>query len=105
MQQAGVALHALVLGTEDFGNFTARERAVVLGTGTRETGGQYIQLLTESGVRPALRKLARQLSSQYKVVYSRPESLIPAGEDGGDLAPNGSDDARNAGARTGGRLR
>ena len=77
LQQAGVALHALVLGTEDFGNFTARERAVVLGAGTRETGGQYIQLLTESGVRPALRKLARQLSSQYKVVYSRPESLIP----------------------------
>ena len=34
-------------------------------------------LLTESGVVQALRKLARQLSSQYKVVYSRPESLIP----------------------------
>ena len=77
LQQASVALHALVLGMEDFGDVAARERAVVLGAGTRETGGQYVPLLTESGVGQALRKLARQLSSQYKVVYSRPESLIP----------------------------
>ena len=77
LQQAGVALHALVIGLEDYGTVAARERAVVLDMGTRQTGGQYVTLLTESGVRQALRKLARQLSSQYKVVYSRPESLIP----------------------------
>ena len=77
LQQAGVLLHALVIGVVDYDTVPARERAVVLDAGTRETGGQYVTLLTESGVVQALRKLARQLSSQYKVVYSRPESLIP----------------------------
>jgi hypothetical protein len=60
-----------------FGTVPGRERAVVLEAGTRETGGQHIPLLATSAVKPALQKLARQLSSQYKVVYSRPESLIP----------------------------
>ena len=77
IQQAGAALQALVIGQPDFGTVPGRERAVVLGAGTRETGGQHVTLLTESAVKPALRKLARQLSSQYKVVYSRPQSLIP----------------------------
>ena len=77
VRQAGAALEALVIGHSDFGTVPGRERAVVLDAGTRETGGQHVTLLTESAVRPALQKLARQLSSQYKVVYSRPESLIP----------------------------
>ena len=34
-------------------------------------------LLAETAVEQALLKLARELSSQYKVVYGRPESLIP----------------------------
>ena len=49
----------------------------MLDEGTRETGGQYVTLLTESALDPGLQKLARQLSSQYKVVYGRPDSLIP----------------------------
>ena len=77
IQQAGAALQALVMGPLDFGSVPARERAVVLDAGTRETGGRHVMLLTASAVRPALQKLARQLSSQYKVVYSRPQSLIP----------------------------
>ena len=77
LQQAGVALHALVIGVADYDTVPARERGVVLDAGSRETGGQYVTLLTESGMRQALRKLARQLSAQYKIVYSRPESLIP----------------------------
>ena len=77
LRQAGVALHALVIGEVDFASIPERERAVVLHAGARETGGQHVTLLTEFAVKPALQKLARQLSSQYKVVYSRPESLIP----------------------------
>ena len=34
-------------------------------------------MLTESAIDQALQKIARELSSQYKVVYGRPESLIP----------------------------
>ena len=54
------------------------ERNFVLDLGTKETGGQRVTLLADSAVIPALAKLARELSSQYKVVYGRPESLIPS---------------------------
>ena len=77
LHQAGVALHAIVVGVLGFDSVPERERAVVLDAGTRETGGQHVTLLTDSAVEQALRKLARQLSSQYKVVYGRPQSLIP----------------------------
>jgi hypothetical protein len=77
VQQAGASLQPFVLGHSDFGTVPGRERAVVLNAGSRDTGGQYVPLLIATAVKPALQKLARQLSSQYKVVYSRPVSLIP----------------------------
>ncbi len=77
LQQAGVALHAIVIGVLDFTSIPERERALVLDVGTRDTGGQHVTLLIDSAVEQALQKLARQLSSQYKVVYGRPDSLIP----------------------------
>ena len=77
LQQAGVALHAIVIGVLDFTSIPERERALVLDTGTRDTGGQHVTLLVDSAIDQALQKVARQLSSQYKVVYGRPESLIP----------------------------
>ena len=77
LQQAGVALHAIVIGVLDFTSIPERERALVLDVGTRDTGGQHVTLLVDSAVDQALQKLARQLSSQYKVVYGRPDSLIP----------------------------
>jgi len=77
MQDAGVSLHAIVLGVLDFDTTEERERGLVMDDGTRQTGGEHVTLLTEMAVEQALAKLARQLSSQYKVVYGRPESLIP----------------------------
>ena len=76
-REAGVTLTAIVVGELNFVSNEERERALVLDQGTRETGGQYVTLLTESALVPGLQKLARQLSSQYKVVYGRPDSLIP----------------------------
>ena len=76
-REAGVTLTAIVVGELNFVSIEERERALVLDQGTRETGGQYVTLLTESALVPGLQKLARQLSSQYKVVYGRPDSLIP----------------------------
>ena len=77
MQQAGVSLQAIVVGILDFTSTEDRERALLLDQGTRDTGGQFATLLTESALVPGLQKLARQLSSQYKVVYGRPDSLVP----------------------------
>ncbi|HEY5619064.1 MAG TPA: VWA domain-containing protein [Vicinamibacterales bacterium] len=77
VRQAGASLHAIVVGTLDLGTTEERERALTLDEGTRTTGGQHVTLLAESAVEQALLKLARELSAQYKVVYGRPESLIP----------------------------
>ena len=80
MRDAGVALNAIVIGVLDFDTTEERERGLVMDDGTEQTGGEHVTLLTEMAVEQALAKLARQLSSQYKVVYGRPESLIPPEE-------------------------
>jgi VWFA-related protein len=77
VKNAGAGLHAIVVGNLAVGTTEERERAMVLDAGTRETGGQHVTLFAESAVEQALQRLARELSSQYKVVYGRPESLIP----------------------------
>lgn len=77
VKNAEAALHAVVVGTLPVSSTAERERAIVLDAGTRETGGQHVTLLADSAVEQALQRLARELSSQYKVVYGRPESLIP----------------------------
>jgi VWFA-related protein len=78
LRRVDAAMHAVTIGTfsytEEHG---IRERSFLLGTGPQQSGGQQITLLSPHGVDPALQKLARELSSQYKVVYGRPESLIP----------------------------
>ena len=63
------------------GSTEERERALSIDQGSRETGGQHVTLLAETAIEQALLKLARELSSQYKVVYGRPESLIPPAPD------------------------
>jgi VWFA-related protein len=78
VKSASVSLHAITVGSFSvMGDQAGRERAYVLDQGTRDTGGQRVTLLSPMGLNTALDKLARELSSQYKVVYSRPESLIP----------------------------
>ncbi len=78
LKMANASLHAVTVGSfTNLSDQAARERAYVLDQGTRDTGGQRVTLLSPMGLNTALDKLARELSSQYKVVYGRPESLIP----------------------------
>lgn len=78
MKSVDAQFHAVTVGTMPPGSDTVtRERSFVLQLGTKETGGQRILLLSPMGLDNALGKLARELRSQYKVVYNRPESLIP----------------------------
>ena len=78
VKRAGAAIHAVTVG-----NFVSsdtdelRNRARMLAEGTKDTGGQRVNLLTPMAVQQTLARLGRELSSQYKVVYGRPESLIP----------------------------
>ena len=77
VKKAGAAIHAVTVG--DFNSIDheeLRNRGRVLAE-TKDTGGQRVNLLTPMAVQSSLERLARELSSQYKVVYGRPDSLIP----------------------------
>lgn len=78
LRDARTALHMVGIGvfqhSEEHG---LRERSLLLDAGPNESGGQRIALLNPTGLDKALEKLARELSSQYKVVYGRPQSIIP----------------------------
>lgn len=76
--RSGAGLHALTVGTFSISDDDGiRNRALALDEGTRASGGQRVTLLSTSAVPAALDKLAAELTSQYKVVYGRPDSLIP----------------------------
>ena len=78
LKDSGSAFYAFMLGQPDTSlSIESRERAIALDEGTRLTGGAYEQVLTSLGLLPKLKQLADQLTHQYKVTYSRPESLIP----------------------------
>jgi len=78
MAEAGAQLHLVGVGrflhSEEH---STRERSFLLTEGPQGTGGSTTTILASTGLDQALQRLARELSSQYKVVYSRPESLIP----------------------------
>jgi len=78
VKKAGAAIHAVTIGTfMSSDTDELRNRARILAEGTKDTGGQRVNLLTPMAVQSSLERLARELSSQYKVVYGHPESLIP----------------------------
>jgi hypothetical protein len=78
MKGIGAAFYMLALGQPDTSlSIESRERAAVYDEGTRVTGGYQEQLLTGMALGPKLLQLADQLKHQYKLTYSRPESLIP----------------------------
>jgi hypothetical protein len=78
LSDAGAGFHVITVGTFPVSNDDpTRNREFFLGEAVRMTGGQRISLLSASAVSAALESLGRELATQYKVVYSRPESLIP----------------------------
>jgi Mg-chelatase subunit ChlD len=78
IKRAGAALHIVGIGrfihSEEHG---IRERSFLLTEGPIASGGELTTLLSPMGLEQAMLRLARDLSSQYKVVYGRPESLVP----------------------------
>ena len=54
-----------------------REREVTLSEGAAQTGGRREDLLTSMSLPDKLNALARELKSQYRVVYSRPDTRTP----------------------------
>jgi VWFA-related protein len=79
LRKARTAVHMMTIGQFPHSEEPqgTRERSLLLDLGPKESGGQRISLLSAHGLDPALQRLARELLSQYKVTYGRPESLIP----------------------------
>jgi VWFA-related protein len=78
LTRAHVPMYAVTVGQFYYSDeHDTRERVFLLDEGPRESGGTRIPLVSANGIEPALLKIGRELKAQYKVVYSRPESLIP----------------------------
>ena len=78
LKKAQAALHLVTIGT--FAADTehaARERVFFIAQAPEATGGQHLTMLAPNGLAANLEKIARELSSQYKVVYARPQTLVP----------------------------
>jgi VWFA-related protein len=77
--EVNAALHVIGVGRFAYSDDHAtRERLYVIDDGTKQTVGQRITMLTPNAIESALPKLAAELTSQYKVVYASPETLIRA---------------------------
>ena len=80
LREAGAALHVVGIGRFAHADeHSIRERSFLIDEGPRATGGQRILLLVPNPLPATLERVARELSSQYKVVYGRADSLYNTG--------------------------
>ena len=79
LASGGAMLHALVLTTPAGTSLddAARNRAFVLDRGPKASGGTRIDVLASQAFEAKLKELAAILKSQHRVVYARPQTLIP----------------------------
>ena len=79
LAKGGAMMHAVVLTTPGGSSLDdpARNRGVVLDRGPRESGGTRIDVLASQAFESKLKELAAILKSQHRVIYSRPQTLIP----------------------------
>lgn len=81
LAEAGATLHVLELQDTQQANTmdpNVRDRNVVIDRGTTETGGTRELLLANLSLSDVLQKVGRIATTQFEVVYGRPETLIPA---------------------------
>jgi VWFA-related protein len=80
LRESGAALHAVTIGRFTYSDeHPVRERSFLIDDGPKATGGQRIQLLVANPLGDVMERVARELSSQYKVVYGRADSLYNTG--------------------------
>jgi hypothetical protein len=79
LARGGAQMHAVILNTPAGGSLDdpARNRASVLDRGPKSSGGTRSDVLTSQAFEGKLLELAALLKAQYRVVYSRPQTLIP----------------------------
>jgi hypothetical protein len=79
LKKGGAQLHAVVLQTPAGASLSdeARNRAFVLDRGPIDSGGTRVDVLASNAFDLKMQELAAILKHQHRVVYSRPETLIP----------------------------
>lgn len=79
LAKGGAMMHVLVLNGPGSSvlNDEARNRASVLDLGPKASGGSREDILTSQAFEVKLQELAAILKSQHRVVYARPQTLIP----------------------------
>ena len=79
LKQSGATMHVVVLSPPGRAAFTdaARQRDSLFDRGVRETGGLRRDVLASMTFGDALVDVARVLTHQFRVVYARPQTLIP----------------------------
>jgi VWFA-related protein len=78
LKRSGATLHVLAIGSPASSDTDEmRNRNMSIAEGTSVTGGRNDQVLAESGLGDRLGQLADEMTNQYVVSYSRPETLIP----------------------------
>jgi VWFA-related protein len=81
LERARVAVHLVTIGQfVDDAEHADRERTFFIAQAPKATGGQHLSMLAPHALDHYLDRVARELNSQYKVVYARPDSLIPPDE-------------------------
>jgi VWFA-related protein len=74
LKESGAAFHVIVVGSPRNND---QDRSVVLDQGTRDSGGRYDTILASTALTGKMKEVARELKSQYRVTYARPQTLIP----------------------------
>jgi hypothetical protein len=79
LQRANASLWTIVLTQRGGGGSSdaERERDMVLGDVTRQSGGRNAQVLASQNIPAAFATLAAQLASRWEITYGRPETLVP----------------------------
>jgi hypothetical protein len=81
LERSGAQLHVLhLVDTAPDTTQEERYRSIVVDRGTRESGGRRENLLASMSLPDTLKLLAEELNNQFRVVYARPDSLIPPRE-------------------------
>jgi VWFA-related protein len=79
LRDSGATFDAMVIAPTppNLSDYGQRNREMFLDAATRATGGNRVTLLSSLALAGALNRLADELTSQYRITYGRPETLIP----------------------------
>jgi hypothetical protein len=79
LARGGAQMHAVILNTRAGTRLddASRNRASVFDLGPKESGGTREDVLTSQAFEEKLKELAGILKNQHRVVYARPQALIP----------------------------